>query len=140
MYSLKIKTYRIGQETPSSSFYVLCKGLNSGKPLQKPCPNCFVVTAATEEEKEQVYWLSYAIWKGKGYYPLMRGSVIPFITLRDYRQQLEAAKRGTPADAQFHKVVALLQQLDKEEHGYNEKIKTIAQLRMVLFQKYIKMA
>lgn len=42
MKTFVVKTYKAGTEFEKPHFYILNKGLNSGKPLIEPCPNCYV--------------------------------------------------------------------------------------------------
>jgi hypothetical protein len=67
-------------------FYALNKGMNSGKPLLLPCPNCFKIEAENNDLKETLYWISFALWKSKAFHPFLIGSVIPFIRIGDYKQ------------------------------------------------------
>ncbi len=72
-------------EVLSNQFFILNKGLNSGKPLEKPCPNCFVITVKNDEEKEFLFWLCWGLWQSKKFYYLHTGSVIPFIRLNEFK-------------------------------------------------------
>ena len=67
-------------------FFILSKGNNSGKPLDKPCPNCFVCLCSSEEERQQLYWLFYGCWQGLFFNPFIGGSVIPYIRIDDVKQ------------------------------------------------------
>ena len=69
MSSFSIKSHRPGVVYNMPHFFILNKGNNSGKPLLSPCPNCFVIQFQSEEEKEQIYWLSYSLWQSKAFYP-----------------------------------------------------------------------
>ena len=82
MFNYQIKTYNPEIEVTEFHFYILNKGLNSGKPLLEPCPNCFVCTFKTEAEKEQLYWLVFGLWQGKIFHQNLLGSVIPYIRLK----------------------------------------------------------
>ena len=55
MTKFTLKTYNPAAKTELPHFYILCKGKNSGKPLSEPCPNCFVLTAKSEEEKQFLF-------------------------------------------------------------------------------------
>jgi hypothetical protein len=83
MFNYQIKTYNPEIEVTEFHFFILNKGLNSGKPLLEPCPNCFVCTFKTEAEKEQLYWLVFGLWQGKAFYTSLLGSVIPYIRKSD---------------------------------------------------------
>ena len=41
MTTPKVQQYNKKNAYPAFTLFALCKGLNSGKPLEKPCPNCF---------------------------------------------------------------------------------------------------
>jgi hypothetical protein len=43
MQTLKIKTHKMKNTHAGNYLFILSKGLNAGKPLQNPCPNCFVL-------------------------------------------------------------------------------------------------
>ena len=135
----EIKSYNPTGTRPEHHFYVLCKGLNSGKPLNSPCANCFIVSAGTKEETETIYWLSFAMWKVRAFHPLLRGSVISFITIRDYRQCLASARQTIgSAPERLQKVVIVLKQLDEKEESARAQIKAICQLRSLVLQQLLK--
>jgi len=138
MLSLKIKSYKEGQQVPEFHFFVLCKGDNSGRPSLKPNANCFIVSAATKEEADHLFWISYALWKGRGFHQHLRGSVIPFITAYDYKRVLMAAyEKTTAAEQALDRVVAIMKELDKKEAAAREQIKLLGQMRQLVLRKYI---
>lgn len=89
MSTFELKTHRIGKTYSNPHFFILNKGLNSGKPLSIPCPNCFVVTTSTEEEKNKLFYLSMMLQIGGFYTRYLKGSVILFITIDDCRKTLK---------------------------------------------------
>jgi hypothetical protein len=62
-------------------FYIQSKGNNSGRPLKKPIPNCWEVRTLRSVDFE----IMYIIFESKILEPFLRGSVIPFLSLRDYK-------------------------------------------------------
>lgn len=76
---LQLVTYRPGQQQPKFSFFILNKGCNSGKPLEKHCANCFVAICESYEEREFYYWLCWGLWQAKAFEHFLCGSVILFI-------------------------------------------------------------
>lgn len=136
MLTLKIKCYSKSQTLPQHHFFVLSKGNNSGRPSHTACPNCFIVSAATLEETEQLYWLTYAMWKGRAFHQYLRGSVIPFISIHEYRK-LITQKQSKTAGTNLPPLIAALQALDKKEAAAREQIKLTQQLRVMLFQKHL---
>src|SRR5688572_10585926 len=94
MKTIKIKTFKVNSSHNTNHFFILSKGYNAGKPLEKPCPNCFMVTADNEEHKHQLYWICYGLWKSGAYLPLLCGSVIPFLHIRDAEKEIETVIRN----------------------------------------------
>ena len=79
MLQFQLTTYNPDKEYSGLYIFILNKGLNSGKPLKTPCPNCFVCKLKNEEEREQIYWLLFGLWQGRAFYTSLLGSVIPYI-------------------------------------------------------------
>ena len=48
MRSVQLKTFNKNFNYEGHYFFILNKGMNSGKPLKNACPNCFICLAATE--------------------------------------------------------------------------------------------
>ncbi len=138
MCTFILKSYSQKSEIKKPHFFILNKGNNSGKPLSAPCPNCFVIQFQNETEKEQVYWLMYSLWQSKAFYPFLRGSVIPFVVLRDVKSCLSAAlNKVVENPAQFEKAVAALQGLEAMEKQNKQNLLLISQAKRMLFFKYL---
>ena len=138
MCTFIIKSYRPGVVYNMPHFFILNKGNNSGKPLTTPCPNCFVIQFKCEEEKEQIYWLLYSLWQSKAFYPLLRGSVIPFVVLRDVKScLLDGLNKVAENPTQFEKAVAALRSLEAMEKKFKQNIKLVQDAKRMLFYKYI---
>ena len=138
MSTFSIKSYRSGVVYSIPHFFILNKGNNSGKPLLAPCPNCFVIQFQCEEEKEKIYWLSYSLWQSKAFYPFLRGSVIPFVVLRDVKScLLDGLNIANENAAQFEKAVAALRSLEALEKNYKQNLLLISNAKRMLFYKYI---
>ena len=54
MQNFKVRTYDVQQATPKNRNFILNRGRNAGKPLQEPCPNCFILYCSSLEEMENV--------------------------------------------------------------------------------------
>lgn len=72
-------------------FFVLSKGNNAGKPMECPCPNCFVVITNNLQEREYFYWLCYGLWVGGFFRPFLCGSVISFLRIAELNQVIRHA-------------------------------------------------
>jgi hypothetical protein len=138
MCTFIIKSYRSGVVYNMPHFFILNKGNNSGKPLVAPCPNCFIIQCKSEVEKEQIYWLSYSLWQSKAFYPFLRGSVIPFIVLRDVKSiLLDGLNKADENPVQFEKAVAALRSLEEMENKFRQNLKLVQDAKRMLFYKYI---
>jgi hypothetical protein len=138
MCAFILKSYSQKEEIRNPHFFILNKGNNSGKPLTVPCPNCFVIQFQCEEEKEQIYWLIYSLWQSKAFYPFLRGSVIPFIVLRDIKScLLDGVEKVAKNPAQFEKAVAALRSLEAIEKQYKQNLLLISHTKRMLFYKFL---
>ena len=138
MCTFILKSFSQKSEIKKPHFFILNKGNNSGKPLSAPCPNCFVIQFQNEIDKEQVYWLMYSLWQSNAFYPFLRGSVIPFVVLRDVKSCLSAALNKVDENpAQFEKAVAALQSLEAMEKQNKQNLLLISQAKRMLFYKYL---
>jgi len=118
------------KKTQKNCFYMLNKGMNSGKPLNSPCPNCFAVIASNEADLQTLYWLSFALWKGKKFELLLGGSVIPFIRIKDVRNLIsENLQHAISNPEGLQKTVKFLQAVELREQQLNENIKLIKELK-----------
>ena len=138
MQTLSIKSHRSGSTYQQPHFFILNKGNNSGKPLTAPCPNCFVIQFDNEEDKEQVYWLLFGLWRSKAFHQFLRGSVIPFVNLKDVKDCIRAGyQKATDTPEQFKKSVATLRSLEQMEAQYKQNLQLIAEAKQMVFYRYI---
>ena len=138
MSTFNIKSHRSGVVYSMPHFFILNKGNNSGKPLSAPCPNCFVIQFKSETEKEHIYWVLYSLWQSKSFYPILRGSVIPFVVLRDVKScLLDGLNKIGQNPAQFEKAVAALRSLEAMEKQYKQNLLLISNAKRMLFYKYV---
>jgi len=139
MKTTNIKTYNIKMKHDSPHFFILSKGYNAGKPLESPCPNCFMVTAENEEHKHQLFWICYGMWKSGTFLPLLRGSVIPFLGIREASAEIEKAVQVvSQRNEKFRQQVSQLKQLIHTEKLLNAQIKLINGLKSAIGKRLIR--
>jgi len=139
MQTLSIKTHRVESVYTQPHFFILNKGNNSGKPLLISCPNCFVIFCNDEEHKEQLYWLVMGLWLSKAFYPYLKGSVIPFVTISDVKQCVDRGLEvANTSLLEFNKSVKSLRSLEQLEQQYKQNLLLIQEAKRVLFYRYIK--
>ena len=81
---MTIKTYNgtTAQATATETiFFVQSHGFNAGRPLKEPIPNCWEVRT----ERSADFEILYIIFESRILETFIRGSVIPFIALSDYK-------------------------------------------------------
>ena len=133
----KITTYSPDQVRSPFAFFILNKGMNSGKPLEQPCPNCFTFNATDQAEKDLYYWICFGLWQSKSLHPYLNGSVIPFIHLRDLNQVIsQASEKAQASPANFLKTVEALKILDQHEKNYHRNLLLIAEAKKAIFANY----
>ncbi len=97
------------------------RGLNSGRPSKKPNPNCFVLSTTSTEDKEFFYWLLFGLWQSKAFHSYLRGSVIPFIIIKELQKIIiQASDKAQANHAKFNKAISSLKQLDLLEKAYQK--------------------
>ena len=133
----KITTYSPDQKQSPFAFFILNKGMNSGKPMEHPCPNCFTFNASTQEEKDHFYWICFGLWQSRSFHQHLIGSVIPFIRLRELSQAInQASEKALATPANFQKTVEALKILDQHEKQYHRNLLLISEAKKAIFANY----
>ncbi len=119
-------------------FYILCKGMNSGKPLLSPCRNCFVCTCSCDDEKDFLFWLCWGLWKTKQFEPLLCGSVIPFIRIDELRREItRQAGHADQRRAAFLCTIQKLLQIEQRESDIRKQLLLLQQLKYSMLSEHI---
>ena len=85
-----IKTHFSGVVYQKPCLFVLNKGLNSGKPQFEPFTNSFVIIFEKQEDRENLYYVAYSLWRSKYWLQHLVGSVIPFLRIKDFKHEFSA--------------------------------------------------
>ena len=133
MSNFEIKTHQPGRTYTKPHFFILSKGLNSGKPLNTPCPNCFVITTSTNETRESLYYLCLSLKIGQYFRYYLKGSVIPFIGISDAKRVINTALQNNQ-EQQWNVKVEKLKKINAFEENLKLQLSTIAQLKIALLR------
>jgi hypothetical protein len=137
MQTFTVKSASAKEESRKPHFFVLNKGLNSGKPLSGYCPNSFRIEADNEEFKEVLYWVSFALWRAKAFHPHLIGSVIPFIRIGDYKQLIcEKLEVVRTSPAEFAETVKQLRLIELKEKQFMQNLQLIRELKQAYIYRY----
>ena len=133
----KITTYSPVQKRSPFVFFILSKGMNSGKTLEHPCPNCFTFNAADQAEKDHFYWICFGLWQSRSFHQHLIGSVIPFIRLHELSQVItQASEKAQAAPASFLKTIEALKILDQHEKQFHRNLLLISEAKKAIFANY----
>ena len=136
MRTVQLKTFNKNFTYEGHFFFILNKGLNSGKPMKSACPNCFICIAENEEQKEQLYWICFALWQSKAFYCYLKGSVIEFLTIDDVNQCLSKSLiKSTQNKADFIAAINQAKKFEELENLYEKNLQLIRQARRAIFYK-----
>lgn len=134
-----IKTHRVGTSYTKPHFFILNKGLNSGKPQKEPFTNSFVIIFKNEEDAESLYYIAYSLWKSKFWEQHLIGSVIPFLRIIDFKNQYNSKANAMMQEHKQHlKNIAALKLLQQSENHFNKNLNLINDLRRVILYRYCK--
>lgn len=139
MSTFEIKTHQIGRTYSNPHFFILNKGLNSGKPLSLPCPNCFVILIKTEKEKNTLYHLSMMLQIGGFYAYYLKGSVIPFISINDCKNTLLKGFESSKS-SEFNKHIKAVSIISKKEKELQNVIEKMTLLKKSYIENLFKNA
>jgi hypothetical protein len=137
MSTFNLKSYRPGTPEQEGSFYILSKGLNSGKPMNQPCPNCFVCTFPNQESRNKAYWLMYFLWQTKAFHIHLKGSVIPFIRIKDVEHELKQ-NWTKQKDRKLDHSLTLLNQIEQQRLRHQAIVATLNEMKLAVLQKQLK--
>lgn len=134
----QVKSHTKGQGYLGYHFFVLNKGLNSGKPLLSECPNSFVMRFENQKDCDACYWLAYSLWKIKFWHSRLVGSVIPFLRINDFKSEFDKKYREIQQQYDGNKkCIDALQQIEKREANFRKNLALLADMRHAILYRYI---
>jgi hypothetical protein len=141
MLTFLVKTHRWKRNYQAPHFYLQAKGLHAGRPLKEPLRNSFVVFA-DEQNLEALYWLCQALYETSRFQYLLKGSVIPFLTICDLKNELKNAanhqlKRPT---SDIKKLAQALNQIEEQQTNLHLMIEKLELLKLTTAQNLLSEA
>ena len=139
MYTFQIKTYREGTTLPEFHFFILSKGENAGKPLEAPCPNCFVVKVDSTQSRDHFFWLAYALWQGSKFKPYLIGSVILFLRIGEVKKLLQLASNVVLArPKELEITIKLMNQISQQRANIQQHCLELERTQRALLKKLFR--
>ena len=97
--------------------------------MKEPCPNCFVCKTYSDEEVNYLFWISFFIFKNRSIYRLLRGSVIPFVTIREYKKEFQRfLEKAISRKSTFIKSVELLENLQEQKMNMKQNLSRVEEV------------
>jgi hypothetical protein len=132
-----IKTHRLGTSYTKPHFFILNKGLNSGKPHHEPFTNSFVIIFQNKEDAENLYYIAYSLWKSNFWRQHLIGSVIPFLRIINFKKEYTSKAITMMQEHEQHlKNIAALKLLEQSENHCNKNRIFINNLRKAIVNNY----
>lgn len=134
-----IKTHKMNRTYQGDHFFILSKGNNAGRPMDKPCPNCFVVISKCPNEKQILYWLCFGLWQGRYFENHLVGSVIPFLRLPELKSIIgETRSKIDSRMIEYEKAVNMLNKLHECRQRIFTQLQLIEQAKKSLMWKLLR--
>ena len=134
-----IKTHTKDTQYNKPCLFLLNKGLNSGKPQKEPFTNSFVIIFENQEDVDNVFFISYSLWKTKFWHQFLIGSVIPFLRLQEFKKEFNQKVNALMQEHEKQKKsVAALKLLEEKENQFLKNLNLISDLRKAIIYQYIK--
>jgi hypothetical protein len=134
-----IKTHTKDTQYNKPCLFLLNKGLNNGKPQKEPFTNSFVIIFENQEDVDNVFFISYSLWKTKFWHQFLIGSVIPFLRLQEFKKEFNQKVNALMQENEKHKKsVAALKLLEEKENQFLKNLNLISDLRKAIIYQYIK--
>lgn len=135
----EIKNYSENAAHQPYDLFALSKGLNVGKPLEKPCPNCFVIHCKSWRQYETFKAILYTCWKANAFDAYLHGSVIPYIRISDFKTVVyDKASKAYRNYRQFENDFQRYLELEKYEASIAKQLQLIRELKQVYIMRHIK--
>jgi len=139
MISYIIKTHKKDTYYTKPHFFLLNKGMNSGKPQDQPFTNSFVIILEKQEDYDTVFWTAYALFKAKYWQYFLCGSVIPFLRLNDFKKEFSNKLTEEFNNLEQHKKeVQALRLLIQKEDQFHQNLQLINDMKKAIIYRYYK--
>lgn len=138
MKQFTLKTYTPSAHVDMNCFYILNKGMNSGKPSAKPFVNCFTFVTDGPDERDLFYWITFAAWQARKFEPWLVGSVIPFIRIQDVNKIIcEASKNCIAHPERVGDLLKNMHILNQVENKHTRLAKLTQQAKKAAALKFL---
>lgn len=129
--------HRYNPEKPKKEtvFYIQSHGLHAGRPLKNPIPNSWEI----DTEIKNAFEICYMLYNSKILKNYLRGSVIPFLSLHEYKKLITPLFfNPIQHDEQTQKRLKTLQLLDKAIKEQQNAQRNYTELKTAIAHELLK--
>jgi hypothetical protein len=132
---MKIHRYNPEKTRKETVFYIQSHGCHAGRPLKEPIPNSWEM----DTKIENAFEICFMIYNSKILKNYLRGSVIPFLSLHEYRKIIKPIFENP---IQFEEItlkkLKTLELLDQVIKQQEEKRKYYSQMKIIIAHELLK--
>lgn len=137
--NFSLQSFNPAKKYAGFHFFVLNKGLNSGKPLNEPCPNCFVIESESEEQKESLYWICFALWQSHRFRQHLIGSVILYIRKKElFNLVRDTFQKAEAKNELFQKSLILLKTVNEKDHNFQDLAASLKKIKREIARDLVR--
>ena len=129
--------HRYNPEKPKKAtvFYIQSHGLHAGRPLKKPIPNSWEM----DTETKNAFEICFMVYNSKFLKNYLRGSVIPFLSLHEYKKIIHPLLENPIKEEQStQKKLNALQLIDTFLMQQEQKKQYYKQLKIALADELLQ--
>jgi len=132
---MKINRYNPNKPKKETVFYIQSHGFHAGRPLKNPIPNSWEL----DTEIKNAFEICFMVYNSKILSNYLRGSVIPFLSLHEYRKIMQPIfNNPVQHEKRILKKLNSLQLLDKVIKEQEYKNNLYKQLKTAIAHELIK--
>lgn len=132
---MKINRYNPTAEKKENVFFIQSHGYHAGRPLREPIPNSWQI----ETQNPQGFEICYMLYNSRHLKNLIRGSVIPFIALHEYKKILKPLLENPKQDhPETQKKLHALSLIDKAIQEQQKKLATYTEMKKIFAAELLK--
>jgi hypothetical protein len=135
---IKIATYNPAVDYSGPHFFVLNKGMNSGKPAYQPFANSYVILCEDQDIIDDLYWLCWGLWQAKAFRYFLIGSVIQFIRI-DVIKKFVIDTYEANKERDIRNITQVMQACNNKIQNCYKQVKLLHQYKLSLFRERIRL-
>lgn len=132
---MKINRFNPAAQKKENVFFIQSHGFHAGRPLREPIPNSWQI----ETQNPQGFEICFMLYNSRHLKNLIRGSVIPFIALHEYKKILKPLLENPKQDhPETQKKLHVLSLIDKAILEQQKILATYTEMKKIFAAELLK--